>query len=251
MINWAYMIASMLVSAKANADAEKKGNTQRRLAGVRKDAEQDKIDAIMNKNFEQYMNPQEEQAMAQIIADKVAPATESIDSTTNFQDVDRFGAKGSTENTAYQDALTGAISKVAEKAKTKAGMLANVKAPTQMRQDQSMSTADAIQRQGVIGKKANDWYKNVSQLEIENAYKPSATLTLLSKALGAYATAGGGTGADNIANGSITGSPMAGRFTEMVNGIPVVDATAMNNYQQGLNFFGNTNLGSGAGAMFK
>jgi hypothetical protein len=200
MINWAYMIASMLLSAKATADAEESGNNARRVAGERTKGEQDKIDAIRNKSLQQYTNPEEKASMDQIIADKVAPAVKSIDSTTNFQDVNRFGSAGSVKNTAYKDALTGAIADVANKAKTKASMLANVKAPTHMRQDQSMKTADSIQRQGVIGKNANDYFNNVSQLEINNAYKPSQGMMLLSKALGAYATGaldGGASGTIN------------------------------------------------------
>jgi hypothetical protein len=200
MINWAYMIASMLLSAKATADAEESGNNARNVAGERTKAEQERINAIHNKNLQQYTNPEEKASMDQIIADKVAPAVKSIDSTTNFQDVNRFGSAGSVKNTAYKDALTGAIADVANKAKTKASMLANVKAPTHMRQDQSMKTADSIQRQGVIGKNANDYFNNVSQLEIDHAYKPSQGMMLLSKALGAYATGaldGGASGTIN------------------------------------------------------
>lgn len=198
-INFVYLIASMLLQAKAQADAEKKGNNQRRIAGERKDVEQDRINQLMDQNLEQYQNTQEQDAMDQIIADKVAPAVKSIDSTTNFQDVDRFGSQGSAKNTAYQNALTGAIAEVANSAKTKANMLAKVKAPTHMRRDQAVSSADSMQRQGVIGKKATDWYNNVSRLEIENAYKPNQAMMLASKALGAYATGG----ADGGVNGAI------------------------------------------------
>jgi hypothetical protein len=52
----------------------------------------------------------------------------------------------------------------------------------------------------VIGKNANDYFNNVSQLEINNAYKPSQGMMLLSKALGAYATGaldGGASGTIN------------------------------------------------------
>ncbi len=254
-INFVYLIASMLVQAKAQADAEKAGNNARRVADQLKDVEQNKINDIMNQNLEQYQNTQEEDAMAQIIADKVDPAVKSIDSTTNFQDVDRFDSEGSVKNTAYQDALTGAIADVAEKAKTKAGMLAKVKAPTHMRQDQSMNTADSIQRQGVVGKKANDYFNNVSRLEIQNAYKPDQGMMLLSQALGAYATMGADGGASgtvgNVA-GPASSGPMAGGFTQTLpNGVPVTDLGAMNNYQKGLDFFSNQNLGNGSGAMFK
>jgi hypothetical protein len=235
-INLVYLIASMLVQAKAQADAEDAGNNQRRIAGERQDAEQDKIDKLMNQNLEQYMNPQEEDAMAQIIADKVNPAIKSIDSTTNFQDVDRFGSQGSVKNTAYEDALNGAITNVADKAKTKANMLAKVKAPTHMRQDQSMKTADSMQQQGVIGKNANDWYNNVSRLEIENAYKPDQGMMLLSQALGAYATMGAdggatGAGANAGANAGVSGT---------VNGIPVIEKSTFS-YPKEVNLFNNAN----------
>lgn len=233
-INLVYLVASMLVQAKAQADAEKAGNNARRIASERKDVEQDRIDKIREQGLEQYQNSQEEDAMAQIIADKVEPAVRSIDSTTNFQDVDRFGSEGSVKNTAYQDALTGAIADVAEKAKTKANMLAKVKAPTHMRQDQSMSTADSIQRQGIIGKKANDYYNNVSRLEIENAYKPSQNMMLLSQALGAYATMGADGGATSAGNAGANAGANAGKFTTISNGIPVVDKTAMDAYNANL-----------------
>jgi len=262
-INLVYLIASMLVQAKAQADAEKAGNNARRVAGERKDGEQDRIDAIRKQGLEQYLAPQEEDAMAQIIADKVNPAIKSIDSTTNFQDVDRFGSQGSVKNTAYEDALNGAITEVADKAKTKAGMLAKVKAPTHMRQDQSMSTADSIQRQGIVGKKANDYFNNVSQLEIQNAYKPNQGMMLLSQALGAYATMGadGGAtgGAVNPATASSTGDmfSLAGKPMTVSNGVPFVEGnaqsligkpnpwTTMNNRSIFNNYTPN------AGAMFK
>lgn len=199
-INWIALIASMLVSAKAQADAEKKGLAQMNVANQRRDAEQSKIDAIMKQNLEQYENAKEQEAMDEIIKEKVAPAIKAIDSTTNFQDVNRYGSDGNVQNTAYKDALTGAINEVAENAKTKADMLAKVKAPTHMRKDQSVNTADAMQRQGVIGKNATDWYNNVSKVKINNAFKPNSGMMLLSKALGAYATMG----ADGGASGTVT-----------------------------------------------
>jgi hypothetical protein len=233
-INLVYLIASMLVQAKAQADAEKAGNNARRVASERKDVEQERISSLMDKNLEQYQNTEEDGAMAQIIADKVAPAVKSIDSTTNFEDVDRFGSQGSSKNTAYQDALTGAITDVADKAKTKAGMLAKVKAPTHMRRDQAVSSADNIQQQGIIGKKANDWYNNVSRLDIQNAYKPSEGMMLLSQALGAYATMGADGGATTGATAGANAGANAGKFTEVINGIPIVDKTAMDAYNANL-----------------
>jgi hypothetical protein len=233
-INLVYLIASMLVQAKAQADAEKAGNNARRVAGERKDVEQERISSLMDKNLEQYQNTEEDGAMAQIIADKVAPAVKSIDSTTNFEDVDRFGSQGSSKNTAYQQALTGAITDVADKAKTKAGMLAKVKAPTHMRRDQAVSSADNIQQQGIIGKKANDWYNNVSRLDIQNAYKPDQGMMLLSQALGAYATMGADGGATTGATAGANAGANAGKFTEVINGIPVVDKTAMDAYNANL-----------------
>lgn len=224
----------MLVQAKAQADAEKAGNNARRVASERKDVEQERISSLMDKNLEQYQNTEEDGAMAQIIADKVAPAVKSIDSTTNFEDVDRFGSQGSSKNTAYQDALTGAITDVADKAKTKAGMLAKVKAPTHMRRDQAVSSADNIQQQGIIGKKANDWYNNVSRLDIQNAYKPSEGMMLLSQALGAYATMGADGGATTGATAGANAGANAGKFTEVINGIPIVDKTAMDAYNANL-----------------
>ena len=249
-IQIAYLIASMLVAAKAQADAEKEGNNQRGIAERRRMAEQDKVDALMNKNLEQYQNPNEEQAMAEIIADKVNPAVKSIDSTTNFQDVDKGNYAGSSKNTAYQDALTGAINDVAGKAKTKATMLAKVKAPTQMRQDQSMKTAGSIQNQGIIGKKANDYFNNVSRLEIQNGYKPNANMMLLSQALGAYATMGADGGATAGANAGANTSANAGMFTTMSNGIPVVDKTAMDAYNANL-ASSQAYMPSNPSAMFK
>jgi hypothetical protein len=233
-INLVYLIASMLVQAKAQADAEKAGNNARRVASERKDVEQERISSLMDKNLEQYQNTEEDGAMAQIIADKVAPAVKSIDSTTNFEDVDRFGSQGSSKSTAYQDALTGAITDVADKAKTKAGMLAKVKAPTHMRRDQAVSSADNIQQQGIIGKKANDWYNNVSRLDIQNAYKPSEGMMLLSQALGAYATMGADGGATTGATAGANAGANAGKFTEVINGIPIVDKTAMDAYNANL-----------------
>jgi hypothetical protein len=233
-INLVYLIASMLVQAKAQADAEKAGNNARRVASERKDVEQERISSLMDKNLEQYQNTEEDGAMAQIIADKVAPAVKSIDSTTNFEDVDRFGSQGSSKNTAYQDALTGAITDVADKAKTKAGMLAKVKAPTHMRRDQAVSSADNIQQQGIIGKKANDWYNNVSRLDIQNAYKPSEGMMLLSQALGAYATMGADGGATTGATAGANAGANAGKFTEVINGVPIVDKTAMDAYNANL-----------------
>jgi hypothetical protein len=224
----------MLVQAKAQADAEKAGNNARRVASERKDVEQERISSLMDKNLEQYQNTEEDGAMAQIIADKVAPAVKSIDSTTNFEDVDRFGSQGSSKNTAYQDALTGAITDVADKAKTKAGMLAKVKAPTHMRRDQAVSSADNIQQQGIIGKKANDWYNNVSRLDIQNAYKPSEGMMLLSQALGAYATMGADGGATTGATAGANAGANAGKFTEVINGVPIVDKTAMDAYNANL-----------------
>jgi hypothetical protein len=224
----------MLVQAKAQADAEKAGNNARRVASERKDVEQERISSLMDKNLEQYQNTEEDGAMAQIIADKVAPAVKSIDSTTNFEDVDRFGSQGSSKSTAYQDALTGAITDVADKAKTKAGMLAKVKAPTHMRRDQAVSSADNIQQQGIIGKKANDWYNNVSRLDIQNAYKPSEGMMLLSQALGAYATMGADGGATTGATAGANAGANAGKFTEVINGIPIVDKTAMDAYNANL-----------------
>jgi hypothetical protein len=233
-INLVYLIASMLVQAKAQADAEKAGNNARRVASERKDVEQERISSLMDKNLEQYQNTEEDGAMAQIIADKVAPAVKSIDSTTNFEDVDRFGSQGSSKSTAYQDALTGAITDVADKAKTKAGMLAKVKAPTHMRRDQAVSSADNIQQQGIIGKKANDWYNNVSRLDIQNAYKPSEGMMLLSQALGAYATMGADGGATTGATAGANAGANAGKFTEVINGVPIVDKTAMDAYNANL-----------------
>ncbi len=190
-MNWVALIASMLVQAKAQADAEKQGQAQMRIENQRLDQEQDKINAIMNKNLEQYQNPQETEAMAQIVNENLAPAIKTIDSTTNFQDVNNYGNQGKVQNNAYQEALTGAIRDVAEKAKVKADLLAKVKAPTHMRKDQSVQTADALQRQGVIGKNANDYYSNVSKVKINNAFQPDQGMMLLSKALGAYATGSG------------------------------------------------------------
>jgi len=193
-MNWILLLASMLMQAKAQADAEEKGQNQIRLADERRAGEQDKINELMRKNLTQYQGANELQSQSDIIEQKLAPAISAIDSTTNFQDVNRFGAKGSVKNNAFSEALTGAIADVAQRAKTKAGMLAKVAAPNIMRRDQAFANADVMQRQGIIGGNAVNWYNNVSKREIESAFKPNSMLMVLSQALNAYAMSGGGKG---------------------------------------------------------
>jgi len=103
-MNWILLLASMLMQAKAQADAEEKGQNQIRLADERRAGEQDKINELMRKNLTQYQGANELQSQSDIIEQKLAPAISAIDSTTNFQDVNRFGAKGSVKNNAFSEA---------------------------------------------------------------------------------------------------------------------------------------------------
>jgi hypothetical protein len=193
-MNWLALLASMLVSAGSQYSAQKSGEREMALANTRKKGEQDKINEIMRQNLLQYEAGNEQQAKTDIVQEKVTAANKAIDSTTNFQDVNKYGTDGSVKNTAFQDALTGAIAKVAGAAKTKAGLKAKISAPLMMRGDQSVASADAMQRQGIIGKNATDYWNNVSRINIEKAYQPNPLAMILSKALGAYATGGASLG---------------------------------------------------------
>jgi hypothetical protein len=57
---------------------------------------------------------------------------------------------------------------------------------------------------------------------------------LLSQALGAYATMGADGGATTGATAGANAGANAGKFTEVINGIPIVDKTAMDAYNANL-----------------